>query len=202
MASLCRKECKDMDCGKKTPTYIRLIIPYIIIIVEVLTIGFVIGISAVPMAVDSTVEVTDAPISTPEYTPPTIVTPTPEATVPEEDWIEFKATAYCPCKKCCGIWATRRPLDENGEQIVYGATGIVLQQGVSVAADTSIYPMGTQLEIEGMGTYTVHDRGGAIKNNKLDIYFENHDDANEFGVRTVRVRVIKEKTASAGGSVR
>ena len=153
-------------------------------------IGIAIGVSTVPTVVDSTPNVTDVVIPTPDNTTPAIVTPTPEI-IPEEAWIEFKATAYCPCKKCCGVWATRRPLDENGEQIVYGATGIVLQQGVSVAADTTIYPMGTQLEIEGMGTYTVQDRGGAIKNNKLDIYFDNHADAVEFGVQTVRVRVIK-----------
>lgn len=170
---------------------IRLIIPCIFIILELLFIGFLIGCGTVSNVVENTPEVTYSSTPTPTPTPtpvPVITTPTP---IPEVEWIEFRATAYCPCKKCCGVWATRRPIDEKGNVIIYGATGIVLKQGVSVAADTSIYPMGTQLEIEGMGTYTVHDRGGAIKNNRLDIYFNNHADALDFGVRTVRVRVIK-----------
>lgn len=108
-----------------------------------------------------------------------------------EEWVEFVATAYCPCEKCCGVWATMRELDEDGKPIVQGATGIVLEQGVSVAADTTLYPIGTSLEIEGMGTYKVHDRGGAIKGNRLDVYFDNHSDALEFGVQTVNVRVTK-----------
>jgi 3D (Asp-Asp-Asp) domain-containing protein len=115
--------------------------------------------------------------------------PITESIEPEE-WVEFVATAYCPCEKCCGVWATKRELDDNGNPIVYGATGIILEQGISVAADKT-YPMGTSLEIEGMGTYIVHDRGGAIKGNRLDIYFDNHTDALEFGVQTVNVRVTK-----------
>lgn len=110
--------------------------------------------------------------------------------IESEEWVDFVATAYCPCEKCCGVWATKRELDDNGNPIVYGATGIILKQGVSVAADKT-YPMGTSLEIEGMGTYIVHDRGGAIKGNRLDIYFDNHTDALEFGVQTVNVRVTK-----------
>lgn len=112
-----------------------------------------------------------------------------ESTEPEIEWIDFVATAYCPCEKCCGIWATMRELDKNGEPIVRGATGVTLKQGVSVAADTT-YPIGTTLEIEGMGTYIVHDRGGAIKGNRIDVYFNNHSDALEFGVQNVRVRVV------------
>lgn len=113
-----------------------------------------------------------------------------QTTSPEPEWVDFIATAYCPCEKCCGVWATMRELDENGEPIIYGASGITLQEGVSVAADTT-YPMGTKLEIEGMGTFIVHDRGGAIKGNRLDVYFDNHNDALEFGVQHVKVRVTK-----------
>lgn len=116
--------------------------------------------------------------------------PVTDSTESENEWVDFVATAYCPCEKCCGVWATMRELDDNGEPIVYGATGIPLQQGVSVAADTT-YPMGTSLEIEALGTYVVHDRGGVIRGNRLDIYFDNHADALEFGVQNVRVRVVK-----------
>ena len=144
-----------------------------------------------PEAVNETTPDTDFAAPLVEETIIPEETPVVEELVVEEPWVEFIATAYCPCEKCCGEWATKRPLDDKGKPIVYGAAGIVLQAGVSVAADTSIYPMGTHLEIEGVGTYTVQDRGGAIVGNRIDVYFDNHDDAVVFGRQTVRVREVK-----------
>lgn len=34
---------------------------------------------------------------------------------------EFRITAYCSCEICCEQYADNRPLDENGNEIVYGA---------------------------------------------------------------------------------
>lgn len=184
-----------MKRRKKSPIKkLRRVVPYIVLMGIVLTIfaiGFIIGRLTIPTAALEYPEVGQSEAVELVEREPVIETTIPETTEPEEEWIEFTATAYCSCEKCCGVWATRRPVDENGNPIVYGATGIILQQGVSVAADTSIYPMGTQLEIEGMGTYTVQDRGGAIKNNRLDIYFDNHEEARVFGVQTIQVRVAK-----------
>ena len=88
----------------------------------------------------------------------------------------FTITAYCPCKKCCGAYA-------NG----YTATGAKATQGVTVAADPAVLPMGTEIQIDGH-TYTVQDTGGAIKGNRLDLYFDSHEDALRWGVREMIVR--------------
>lgn len=106
---------------------------------------------------------------------------------PEEVWTTVTATAYCPCKKCCGVWAENRP---NG--IVYTASGAIAQEGVTIAADWDVYPPGTVLQVEGLGEYIVQDRGGAIKGLKIDVYFEDHDDALQFGHQEVRIKVISE----------
>ena len=53
------------------------------------------------------------------------------------------------------------------------------------------YSYGTKIEIQGMGTYIVEDRGGAIKGNKIDIYFNSHKEALNFGKRTVYLRAVK-----------
>ena len=95
---------------------------------------------------------------------------------------EYKLTSYCACEKCCGYWATIRPLDENGEPIVYTASGAVARQGVTVAADTSILPFGTVILIGGE-EFTVQDVGGGVDGKHIDIYFDNHAAAVEFGVR-------------------
>lgn len=53
----------------------------------------------------------------------------------------------------------------------YGITslGVPTQENVTCAAPSNI-PLGTKLYIEGVGYRIVQDRGGAIKNKKLDIY--------------------------------
>ena len=125
-----------------------------------------------------------APTATPK--PSTGIIPLPEQSeAPEDVWVAVTATAYCPCDKCCGAWAENRP-----DGIVYTASGAIAQEGVTIAADWDVYPPGTVLYIEGLGEYTVQDRGGAIKGQKIDIYFENHEDALQFGRQEVTIKVI------------
>ena len=101
---------------------------------------------------------------------------------------EFKLTAYCSCVKCCGFWAYGRPLDENGNDIVIGASGERLYQGVSIAVDPAVIPYDSKVYIDGK-EYIAHDCGGAIKGNRIDVYFDNHKDALDFGVRYANVEV-------------
>jgi 3D (Asp-Asp-Asp) domain-containing protein len=101
---------------------------------------------------------------------------------------EFKLTAYCSCNKCCGFWANGRPLDENGNDIVIGASGERLYQGVSVAVDPAVIPYDSKVYIDGK-EYIAHDCGGAIKCNRIDVYFDNHEDALRFGVQYANVEV-------------
>lgn len=105
---------------------------------------------------------------------------------PEPEWTEVVATAYCPCERCCGSYARNRP---GG--IVYTASGEEAHEGITIAADWTIYPPGTVVEIENMGTYIVHDKGGAIKGNRIDIYFEDHAAALDFGRQTVKIRILE-----------
>lgn len=93
---------------------------------------------------------------------------------------EYVATAYCPCKKCCG----------KTDGIT--ASGVKAVQGVTVAMNNSI-PFGTKVYIEGVGERVVQDRGGAIKANKVDIYFDSHSDAIKFGRKTVNLTVIGDE---------
>lgn len=94
---------------------------------------------------------------------------------------EFKLTAYCPCEICCGIWANNRP---NG--IVYGAIGEELKEYYSIAVDPSVIPYGTEVIING-NVYKAQDCGGAIKGNRIDVYFEDHNEALDFGVQYAEI---------------
>ena len=95
----------------------------------------------------------------------------------------YVITAYCACYNCCN----KKPTDKG-----YGitASGVKAQQGVTVAADNSI-PFGTRSYIEGVGERIVQDRGGAIKGNRIDLYFENHQEAWNFGRQTKKVIIRK-----------
>lgn len=96
---------------------------------------------------------------------------------------EFKLTAYCSCEECCGIWAKNRP---NG--VVYGAIGEELKEDYSIAVDPDVIPYNSEVIINGK-TYEAQDCGGAIKGNRIDVYFEDHSDALEFGVQYAEIFV-------------
>ena len=104
------------------------------------------------------------------------------------NYTQFTATAYCKCRKCNGRWGANEP-----DGAAMSATGARLTEGISIAADFSVLRPYTQVEISGMGVYTVHDCGGAVNGSRIDIYFENHEDAESFGVQTVWLRILEEK---------
>lgn len=104
---------------------------------------------------------------------------------------EFKITAYCSCVRCCSIWAKNRPLDENGKEIVYTASGERAEAGKTIAVDTSVIPFGTEVRI-GDTVYTAQDTGSAVKGNVIDIYFDSHEDAVKHGAKYLEVEVRNE----------
>lgn len=101
---------------------------------------------------------------------------------PEEPALTYhglcRITAYCSCQQCCGEWANARPVDEDGNPIVYGASGKELTPGVSVACSL---PYGTEIMIDGLpGTYIVEDRTAEWVQDKyngmtVDIYMDSHE---------------------------
>jgi len=95
--------------------------------------------------------------------------------------VRMKVTGYCPCSKCCGEYSDG--ITANGHKIQPGDT--------FVAADKR-YSFGTEMVIEGYSngqTIKVLDRGGAIRGNKLDAFFHTHQEALEWGVRNIDVKV-------------
>ena len=117
----------------------------------------------------------------PETVAPRIVEVAPEAETTAETTTaaetksgylgRFKLTAYCACSKCCGKWGAKT------------ATGTVPTQGRTIAVDPKVIPYGSSVYIEGWGTYIAEDTGGGIKNNRIDVFFNSHTEAFNFGVR-------------------
>lgn len=59
-----------------------------------------------------------------------------------------------------------------------------------IAVDPKVIPLGSKVEIEGLGMYIAADTGGAIKGNKIDIHFESVNECLEFGRKAVNVKIL------------
>ena len=91
--------------------------------------------------------------------------------------ITVTATAYCPCKKCCG----------KTDGIT--ATGTHATAGRTIAVDPSVIPYGTEVIING-NTYVAADCGGAVNGNDIDIYFNTHEEALKFGRQLLTAYIL------------
>jgi len=79
------------------------------------------------------------------------------------------------------------------------ASGTKVEEGRTIAVDTSVIPMGWWVYIEGVGLRRAEDKGGAIKGKKIDVYFDDVDVATKFGRKkgiTVYVIGPNKPTAS------
>lgn len=60
-----------------------------------------------------------------------------------------------------------------------------------IAVDPRVIPLGTMVEIPGYGVFRAADTGGAIVGNKIDIHFTTVAESNNFGRRTITIRILK-----------
>ncbi|MDQ0214106.1 3D (Asp-Asp-Asp) domain-containing protein [Oikeobacillus pervagus] len=112
-------------------------------------------------------------------TPNTAATPVVNNTNPSKKVITVKSTAYTAnCKGCTGITATGFNLKKNPKAKV-------------IAVDPKVIPLGTKVHVEGYGEAIAADKGGSIKGNKIDVYVQTKQEARNWGVRTVKVTILK-----------
>lgn len=109
----------------------------------------------------------------------TVISPSLSAEGNKKDLGDFEITFYCPCSKCCG----------KTDGIT--ASGEIAVEGLTIAADLSVIPMGSWVEIEGVGRRKVMDVGGGIKQKHIDVYVNSHKYALELGrITAARVYLI------------
>lgn len=105
----------------------------------------------------------------------------------------YKLTAYCACEICCDMYAHNRPLDENGNPIVYTASGTIAKEGRTIGTNPMVIPYGTKVYIEGQGFFVAEDTGAGIETNHIDIYMGSHEAALNSGLTRGDVWVLVEK---------
>lgn len=109
-----------------------------------------------------------------------VVPKTPDIIETKTSLGEFVITAYCPCPKCCGVWA---------DGITY--TGEIATENRTIAVDPNVIPLGSTVEING-NRYRAEDIGGVIKGKKIDLYFDSHQVALDWGVQRHEVYLVEE----------
>ena len=80
----------------------------------------------------------------------------------------FRTTAYCPCYKCSEGWGRRT------------SSGAIARSGHTIAVDPRVIPMGSKVMIGGV-IYTAEDRGGGVKGNHIDIFYDTHGQTRQHG---------------------
>lgn len=95
--------------------------------------------------------------------------------------MNMRVTAYCPCEQCCGRYSDGITATGND----------AYQKGVAV--DPSVIPYGSAIDIPGYGAVEADDCGAAIKKNRLDVRFKTHQEALNWGVKYLTVRVYKKE---------
>lgn len=103
----------------------------------------------------------------------------PDENVYQGDAEDYTITAYCPCEKCCG----------KSDGIT--ATGTKATAGRTIAVDPNEIPYGTRIEIEGVGVRIAEDCGGAVSGKKIDLFFETHEQAKNWGKQIKKVKILK-----------
>jgi len=77
--------------------------------------------------------------------------------------------------------------DGGNSNHTYG--GNLVRKGI-VAVDPNVIPLGTRLFIPGYGYAIADDIGGSIKGNKIDLAFDSHGEAMQFGRQNVIVYIV------------
>ncbi len=105
---------------------------------------------------------------------------------------EYKKAQYTepiPEKFTINTSAYTAAADECGKSDGITASGNKVKENQTLACPKN-YEFGTKIHIEGMGTYICEDRGGAIKDNRFDIYMETKQEAFAFGRRNLIAYVV------------
>ena len=90
----------------------------------------------------------------------------------------FKTTAYCPCRACSEGWGR------------HTCTGAIATAGHTIAVDPRVIPYGSKVMINGV-VYTAEDRGGAVKGNHIDIFFNTHAETRQHGTQNAEVYLVQ-----------
>ncbi len=108
------------------------------------------------------------------------------------DWSKYPKKTVVATGYTAGYESTGKNPGHPEFGITYSGVKVKRDLFSTVAADLSVFPIGTILFIPGYGYGVVADKGGAIKGNEVDLYFDTVDEVyNQWGKRTLDVYIVE-----------
>lgn len=118
------------------------------------------------------------------------------------NWSEFPVKQVVATGYTAGYESTGKTPDHPQYGITFSGVKVRRDLYSTIAADRNVFPLGTILYIPNYGYGVVADTGGAIKGNKIDLYFETVENVYEvWGKQELEVYVIKEGDGVVSESV-
>lgn len=96
------------------------------------------------------------------------------------DMGSFKLTAYCPCERCSDDFERQCALK-----------GHYCKSNHTVAVDPDIIDLGSKVKI-GKKVYVAEDTGSRVQGDVIDIFFDTHEEVENFGVKHKNVYIIRK----------
>ncbi|TLS38860.1 3D domain-containing protein [Pseudalkalibacillus caeni] len=113
------------------------------------------------------------------------------------DWSQFPVHTVVATGYTAGVESTGKDEGHPAYGITYSGVKVKRDLYSTIAADTSIFPIGTILYIPDYGYGVVADTGSAITGNKIDLYFETVKDVYaNWGKKKINVYVIEKGNGS------
>ncbi|WP_439951484.1 3D domain-containing protein [Neobacillus drentensis] len=111
----------------------------------------------------------------------------------EIDWSKYPKLNVTATGYTAGVESTGKSEGHPEYGITYSGVKVKRDLFSTVAADLTVFPIGTILFIPGYGYGVVADKGGAIKGNELDLYYETVDDVyNKWGKKKLDIYVVQK----------
>lgn len=109
------------------------------------------------------------------------------------DWSKYPATKVVATGYTAGVESTGKSPGQPGYGITYSGVHVRRDLYSTIAADITMYPIGSILYIPGYGYGVVADTGSAIKGNKIDLFYETVKDVYEkWGKKELDVYLVKK----------
>ncbi len=108
------------------------------------------------------------------------------------DWSQYRKQTVVATGYTAGYESTGKNKNHPDYGITYSGVRVKRDLYSTIAADLRVFPIGTILFIPGYGYGVVADKGGAIKGNELDLYYETVQDVYKlWGKKKLDVYVIE-----------
>jgi 3D (Asp-Asp-Asp) domain-containing protein len=96
------------------------------------------------------------------------------------DMGSFKLTAYCSCQECSEGYGRKTATPR-----------VYARSEHTIAVDPDVISLGSTVKI-GDKTYKAEDVGGKVVGDHIDIFFDTHEEVEDFGVKHKNVYIIRK----------